>query len=122
MKRNLQILILMVVLNIIFGCLASVAAQKVGGFTKISKTDEVALEAADFAVEAKSKKDETTFTLVSLDKAERQTVAGTNYRLCLSIKDVDENEKTVLVVVYRNLQKVFSLTSWKEEECSDDED
>lgn len=121
MKRNLQILILMVVLNIVFGCFSAINAQKVGGFTKISKTDEVALEAANFAVEAKSKKDETTFTLVSLEKAERQTVAGTNYRLCLSIKDADENEMTVLVVVYRNLQKVFSLTSWKEAECGDDE-
>jgi hypothetical protein len=126
MKRNLQILVLFVGLNILVGCFYAVSAQKVGGYKEIPKTDQDALAAADFAVKEKAKEDETTIELVSLEKAERQTVAGTNFRLCLKV-DVDENEDTptirkeVLVVVFRNLKQVFSLTSWEEKDCGEDE-
>ena len=52
--------------------------------------------------------------------------AGTNYRLCLKVTTSGEaNEAdvtiTVKVVVYRNLKGVFSLTSWVEEDCEDED-
>jgi hypothetical protein len=58
--------------------------------------------------------------------AESQTVAGINYRLCLKVgyhKEDDDVDTTEFVrtVVYRNLQKEYSLTSWAQEDCREDE-
>jgi hypothetical protein len=104
---------------------AAVSAQRIGGYREIDKADEGAATAADFAVKAQSEKKEMTYKLVSIEHAETQTVAGINYRLCLKIgyhkqdDDVDTTE-FVRVVVYRNLQNQYSLTSWTEENCGDD--
>ena len=54
-------------------------------------------------------------------------MAGINYRLCLKVsyqKQGEDAETTefVKVVVFRSLQKEYSLTSWTEEECSKDGD
>ena len=102
-----------------------VSAQRTGGYREIDKADEGAAAAAEFAVKAESEKKEITYKLVSIEHAEAQTVAGINYRLCLKIgyhkqdDDVDTTE-FVRVVVYRNLQNQYSLTSWTEENCGDD--
>lgn len=122
MRKYLQTILIFTVLIMFFGAVTQVSAQKVGGYKEISNEDETALAAADFAVNTKAEKDELTLSLVSLEKAERQTVAGANYRLCLKIEVTEDEEKTqkqVLVVVYQNLQRVFSLTSWTEKECAE---
>jgi hypothetical protein len=101
------------------------SAQRLGGYREIDKADEGAATAAEFAVKAESEKKEMTYKLVSIEHAESQTVAGINYRLCLKVgyhkqdDDVDATE-FVRVVVYRNLQNQYSLTSWTEENCGDD--
>jgi len=104
---------------------AGTSAQRLGGYREIDKADEGAATAAEFAVKTESEKKEMTYKLVSVEHAETQTVAGINYRLCLKIgyhkqdDDVDATE-FVRVVVYRNLQNQYSLTSWTEENCGDD--
>jgi len=101
------------------------SAQRLGGYREIDKADEGAATAAEFAVKAESEKKEMAYKLVSIEHAESQTVAGINYRLCLKVgyhkqdDDVDATE-FVRVVVYRNLQNQYSLTSWTEENCGDD--
>ena len=111
-------------LVIAFSCLAA-SAQRLGGYREIDKADEGAGAAAEFAVKAESEKKEMTYKLVSIEHAESQTVAGINYRLCLKVgyhkqdDDVDATE-FVRVVVNRNLQNQYSLTSWTEENCGDD--
>jgi hypothetical protein len=101
------------------------SAQRLGGYREIDKADEGAATAAEFAVKTQSEKKEMTYKLVSIEHAESQTVAGINYRLCLKVgyhkqdDDVDATE-FVRVVVYRNLQSQYSLTSWTEENCGDD--
>ena len=101
------------------------SAQRLGGYREIDKADEGAATAAEFAVKTQSEKKEMTYKLVSVEHAESQTVAGINYRLCLKVgyhkqdDDVDTTE-FVRVVVYRNLQNQYSLTSWTEENCGDD--
>ena len=104
---------------------AIVSAQRTGGYREIDKADEGAATAAEFAVKAESETKEMTYKLVSIEHAETQTVAGINYRLCLKVgyhKADDEAETTesVRVVVYRNLQNQYSLTSWTEENCGDE--
>ncbi len=117
-------LFLLFVIASIFGCTIS-TAQRLGGYREIDKADEGATTAAEFAVKAQSEKKEMTYKLVSIEHAESQTVAGINYRLCLKVgyhkqdDDVDATE-FVRVVVYRNLQNQYSLTSWTEENCGDD--
>jgi hypothetical protein len=121
-KRYLSLIILGLAIG-----LSGVAtsAQRTGGYREIDKADEAAATAADFAVKAQSEKKEITYKLVSIEQAETQTVAGINYRLCLKVgyrKQDDEADTTesVRVVVYRNLQNQYSLTSWIEEKCGDD--
>lgn len=123
MKRRQTILALITAL-LAFTC-AAVAAQRPGGYREIDKGDEGAAAAAEFAVKQESENKGMTYKLVSIEHAESQTVAGINYRLCLKVgyhkadDDVDTTE-FVRVVVYRNLQSQYSLTSWTEENCGDD--
>ncbi len=104
----------------------AVSAQRLGGYKEIDKADEGATAAAEFAVKAESEKKEMTYKLVAVEHAESQVVAGINYRLCLKVgyhkqdDDVDTTE-LVRVVVYRDLQNEYSLTSWTEEECAKDD-
>lgn len=105
---------------------AQVKRPVLGGYKTISKTSADARAAAEFAVEAQSEKDNTTFRLETIEKAETQTVAGTNYRLCLQIIIEDEEAEEEVrafyqVVVFRNLKKEFSLKSWTESDCGEKE-
>ena len=124
MNKKLYTLPILFTLVIGFSCLAA-SAQRLGGYREIDKADEGAAAAAEFAVKAESEKKEMTYKLVSIEHAESQTVAGINYRLCLKVgyhkqdDDVDATE-VVRVVVFRNLQNQYSLTSWTEENCGDE--
>jgi hypothetical protein len=125
MKRSSRARLIAVVF-VLFSVVV-VMAQKTGGYREIDKADEGAVAAAEFAVKDQSEKKELTYKLVSVEKAETQVVAGINYRLCLKVssqKQGDDNEMTefVRVIVFRSLQKEYSLTSWTEEECSKDGD
>src|SRR4051812_9144368 len=115
---------ILMVLAIGLGAVAA-SAQRTGGYREIDKADEGAATAAEFAVKAESEKKEIAYKLVSVEHAETQTVAGINYRLCLKVgyhKQDDDVDATALVrvVVFRSLQNQYSLTSWTEENCSDD--
>ena len=125
MKRNLSAVVVLIVFALIGAVVVS--AQKTGGYREIGKADEGAAAAAEFAVKDQSEKKELTYKLVSVEKAETQVVAGINYRLCLKVsyqKQGEDAETTefVQVVVFRSLQKEYSLTSWSEEACSKDGD
>lgn len=120
MKMNLRLLFFTAIFAVVLGCASSVMAQRVGGYKKIAKTDAGAVAAADFAISAEATKTNGEIELVSINTAESQVVAGTNFRLCMSVK-VGTQEQTVIAVVYRNLKAEFSLTSWVKGECSDGE-
>lgn len=123
MKRKITAIMAAIVLVSVAGS-AMVLAQRTGGYKEIAKDDEGAMAAAEFAVKDQSEKKEMTYKLVSVEKAETQVVAGMNYRLCLKVgyhKEGEEAESTesVRVVVFRSLQKEYSLTSWAEEDCGE---
>ena len=126
MNRRRYALLVLFLLAIGLGGVAA-SAQRTGGYREIDKSDEAAATAAEVAVKAESEKKEITYKLISIEHAETQTVAGINYRLCLKVgyhKADDEAETTefVRVVVYRNLQNQYSLTSWAQENCGGDGD
>ena len=66
---------------------------------------------------------DTTLMLVNVEKAQKQVVAGMNYKLCLRVRITDsaqeiEKVEVVQAVVYRNLQGEFTLTSWELADCA----
>lgn len=98
---------------------AAFAQRILGGYRTVSTTDKEAVAAADFAVGKKAEEQEG-LTLVSIEKAETQSVAGRNFRLCLKVS-LDEEEQQVKTVVHRNLKQEYSIISWRVEDCSEGE-
>jgi len=102
-------------------CAVSADGQiKTGGYKAVSVDDAGVKEAANFAVESKAEETERIFQLEEILKAERQTVAGTNYRLCLLVTSQNESEEEISLyiktVVFKNLKGEMKISSWEEEE------
>ena len=124
MKKSSQVLLVLVALGIIMGCATVSLGQvpRVGGYSETATDDPEVQQAAEFAVSAQKEKQDGPLSLVSIKRAERQTVAGVNYRLCLEVKAADETDagvesQHVQAVVYRNLKNEYRLTSWQEADC-----
>ena len=105
----------------------SASAQRVGGYKPVAESDAMANEAADFAVTSRSEKTDTSIELLSVHKAERQTVQGANYRLCLQVnpEGADGEEDAIIfvqAVVYVDLKRNKRLISWAISDCGDDAD
>ena len=114
----------------VFGSAAAVGARrqgpKVGGYKQVATNAAEVVAAARFAVAARARAKETEIRLVSVESAERQTVAGVNYRLCLTVEEADaennvEVTETVRAVVFRSLQNAYTLRSWEAEDCAEEE-
>lgn len=126
MKNNLRIFLTISAFCLIFGCAISAFGQiKTGGYKSVSVSDAGVKEAAEFAVEQKASELEQEITLENILKAERQTVAGTNYRLCLEIYAPSEEAETdgvtlyIRAVIYKNLKGELKITSWEETDCAE---
>jgi hypothetical protein len=63
-----------------------------GGYSAVGLTDDVKA-AAEFAVQDQAKREAVVFKLSDISKAERQIVAGVNYRLEIVSKGADQREK-----------------------------
>jgi hypothetical protein len=114
MKKSLLIASMFVALIVIQGNALGVLAQEtpiVGNYREASKTDREVVSAARFAIKTEKRKQGGRLSLVSIERAEQQVVAGMNYRLCLKVKSKGKTED-VTVVVYKNLKQKSSLTSW----------
>jgi hypothetical protein len=83
-----------------------------GGYADLDKTDPEASRAARFAVAAAGRRSHTPISLIDLRKAEVQVVAGLNYRLQLSVRTKGKVQG-VNAVVYRDLKRRYSLSSWE---------
>jgi len=94
-------------------------ATVAGGYKITSTLDSEVTAAAKFAVSRENRKHSGRSSLVSVEHAETQAVAGTNYRLCLRIKKSGKkpHEEEVIAVVYQDLRQRYSLASWKVESC-----
>ena len=126
MKKSFRVLTCLFVLSIAFGSVIVGLAQNrpiLGGYKAAPTDDPEVQAAAEFAVGEQGEKDGITIKVYSIEKAERQVVAGTNFRLCLKVvKGEDEDEASdVKVLVFKSLQKEYQLKSWEEVECSEAE-
>ncbi len=93
--------------------------QMAGGYKVIASDDTAAQDAAEFAVVTQSAKTAKEISLIDIVKAERQIVAGSNYRMCLAIDTVGGETASVLVVVYVDLKGNRKLISWTASDCGD---
>ena len=119
MKKGLQLTINFAVFCVVCGCALVCFAQPgraAGGYREISKTDKDVLAAADFAVKTQSEENDS-IELISIERAEKQIVAGSNYKLCLAVNSQEEQQEAT-AVVHQNLQNEFSLSSWTAGKCS----
>jgi hypothetical protein len=130
MRKSLRAVTAAVILSVAFNLVVSVAQETqrkpriLGGYSKANTDDADVQAAAEFAVKAQGENQEATINLTSVERAEKQSAAGTNFRLCLNVVIEGENEEDnvsqqVKVVVHRNLKQEFSLTSWEEGECGE---
>ncbi len=127
MKIKLNIFAGLVVLFVVFACASSIFAQKepvVGGYAEVSVKDKTVVKAAKFAVKERAKTQNTKVNLVEIKNAKMQVVAGRNYELCLLTNYLNKRsnklvDQFVRVVVYRNLKNKLSLTSWTQENCTE---
>ncbi len=85
--------------------------KRAGGYEEAPTDREDIVETAAHAVELlKTRSGDGSLALQSIERGETQVVAGRNTRLTLVLTG-STGEKTVTVVVYRNLDGAESLTS-----------
>ncbi len=105
----------------VIGLLGAIAAENrvsaqdepmTGNYREISVKSKEAKNAAAFAVKTRSAKTGKHITLVKITKAERQVVAGMNYRVVIRVADRRGRVRTATAVVYKDLKRHMSLTSW----------
>jgi hypothetical protein len=112
MKKTL----LFLTFAVLFGAFAllSVNAQPpmAGGYRTIDKNDADAQAAAHFAVDSHNQSTGEDLKLLSVEKAERQIVAGRNFAVCMKLQGPKDATSFARAIVYQNLQQKMSLTSW----------
>lgn len=82
-----------------------------GGYTEAAASDPGVLRAARFAVREEGRRLGRAVSLLAVRRAEKQVVAGLNYRLSLSV-GYGGRTREVSAVVYQNLKGAYSLTDW----------
>ncbi len=89
-----------------------ISAQVAGGYFGIPASSKEVKRAARFAVQQRMLRTGNKVTIVKIVKAERQVVAGLNYRIVLGVADRRGRRRTATVVVYQDLKNHLSLTRW----------
>ncbi|HNQ15414.1 MAG TPA: cystatin domain-containing protein [Pyrinomonadaceae bacterium] len=127
MKSTFRFVFLTVAMIVALGAVSVCNAQddddEAGGYVTARVNDANVVAAANFAVRERGRTSGTAVRLVRINSAKQQVVAGMNYELCMQVgvKSGQNQESVYFVtaVVYQDLKKVFSLTSWARENCDD---
>jgi hypothetical protein len=115
MKKSRQVVIIIAVLGMVLACATTALAQKrpvAGGYSKTSTTSAEVVSAARYAAREQSVKQSAIIFVESIKSAEVQVVAGLNYRLGMRVI-VYNKPQDVIAVVYKNLKREYSLSSWE---------
>lgn len=126
MRNDLRKVLIAVVFCVLIGCASTVFGQiRTGGYRTVPVTDQGVKDAVDFALEIKTQEMDEELSLEGIIKAEKQTVAGTNYRVCLQIYVPSKEDETdgvtlyIKTVIFLSLQNEYSIKSWTEEDCAE---
>lgn len=83
-----------------------------GGYTSVDVADTDVRMCAEYAVAQQNPPD--SVRLIAIENAQRQVVAGMNYKLLLNVYRNGNNER-VRVVVWSKLDGTKEVTSWEVE-------
>ncbi len=117
MKKSLYFAAVLIALGFVLTSEGFGQRPVLGGYKVIENTDAGATDAAAFAIKAQSEQTEMEFVLGEIVKAERQVVAGSNYRLCMDVSANGQDGSYVQAVVYVDLKQNYKLTSWAASDC-----
>lgn len=115
MKKSLLISMSILALGVSLYSARAVSAQSapiVGGYAEASQSSPEVVSAARFAARELNLKQGDLFFVDSIKSAEVQVVAGVNYRLVMTLW-VGGKLQDFKVVVHKNLEQEYSLTSWE---------
>ena len=82
-----------------------------GGYGERRVNERDVRAAAAFAIRERARQTRRRVTLLNITSAESQVVAGVNYRFVMDVREGGE-VRSVTVVVFQNLRRRLSLTSW----------
>ena len=82
-----------------------------GGYAPAELGTEVKA-AANFAVGEQARRQAVPLKLLGISSAEKQIVAGTNYRFVLTVEQFG-SRRQAKVLVFRDLHSRYSLKSWE---------
>lgn len=102
---------------LIFPIAVGAFGQTPGGYRLVPNDDPESLAAAKFAIREEGQKLSKSIVFSSMVYAQQQIASGTNHKLCMKVK-VNGTSKRAETVIYRNLQKQYSLTSWIWGQCT----
>lgn len=112
--KPLTLVLVTTALLIVVGCKSSAPEQpnyKPVGSYNAAPTDDDVKAAADAAV--RSAFPDGTTEIVRIEKAERQIVAGLNYRMTIVVRH-NGTERAYATVVWRKLDGTHDVASWSE--------
>jgi hypothetical protein len=112
MKRLLLTALALLVLGAGAPALRAQQTPIAGGYGERRVNDPGVRAAAAFAVRERGRQTRRRVTLLNLTSAESQVVAGVNYRLVMDVREGGE-VRSVTAVVFQNLRRRLSLTSWE---------
>ena len=83
-----------------------------GGYSPMAENSKDVAAAAAFAVRKQSEREKKPLKLIMISQAEKQVVAGMNYRLTLIVGRGAFN-RTVKALVFQDLKSKYKLISWE---------
>lgn len=118
-----KLVLLVTLCVVVIGAFAVVCRKEPmpGGYAEEVVTDHDVVQAAEFAIDAQSEtiqqqsdQPPRKLQLLKILRAEQQIVAGTNYRLTLSVKEDGQLQRTAEVIVWWQpwSPTPYQLTSW----------
>jgi hypothetical protein len=114
MKAALPLLACLLLSNIVYASDREsnpVSKPIPGGWSTVAVDDARVKLAARQAVAAQASIDGTELTLVAIEDAQRQVVAGINYQLKLSVKKGNRQQRAD-ATVWGKLDGTYELTAW----------
>jgi hypothetical protein len=118
MIRRILVLLLTVALSMLLPCLADKGITNhqtrepiAGGWSAASVEEEGVKAAAREGVSIKAKETGIDLRLATILGAQKQVVAGMNYRLKIRVMGAGK-QNTATIVVWSKLDRTYELTKW----------
>lgn len=118
-KKFFDGILLMTIFLVLIGI---ISAQVLGGYKPAEIDADDVVAAAEKAVELQGEKQtDAQLELTSIEKAEKQSAAGINYRLCLIVA-IDGEDQDVKTIIHAGPDGEFELKSWTPAACRENKE